>query len=57
MSQDDIEAYIAARYERMVEHLDRILAQGHISADDYQKALADLARWADNKRAMAKRAS
>jgi hypothetical protein len=54
MTDDTIEAYIDARVERMIEHLDRILAQGDISLDDYQKALADLHRWAEAKRAIAR---
>jgi hypothetical protein len=57
MSQDDIEAFITARFERMVEHLDRMLLLRHISQEDYTKALAELAEWAERKRAVAKRVS
>jgi hypothetical protein len=50
MSQDDIEAQIEARVERMTDHLDRLLSLRQISEEDYAKAIADLERWAEAKR-------
>lgn len=51
MCQDDIEAQIATKVDRYIDHLDRMLAEGHITQQDYVNLLMDLDRWAEAKAA------
>lgn len=46
MTEDQIER----RIERFVDHLDRVYLAGQISREDYDKAMRDLAAWADAQR-------
>lgn len=51
MCDDDVKAQIEAKLNRYTDHLDRMLAEGHISQDDYVNLLKDLDRWAEAKAA------
>ena len=35
--------------ERYIDHLDRLLLSGQMSQDNYDQALRDVDRWADEK--------
>jgi len=43
MTEDQIER----RVERMMDHLDRVFLNGDLSQVEYDKAVAELSRWAD----------
>ena len=45
MTEDQIER----RVERFIDHLDRVFLAGEISQDDYDKAIRDVAAWAEAK--------
>jgi hypothetical protein len=46
LSEEDI----TRKRQRFVDHMDRILAAGQMTQDNYEKGLREIAQWAEAKK-------